>query len=174
MPRWLWNTSELPSRNNNRVSNGSRWFPILIPGDPTGIPGTVSPSALGFCMSSNRTSLEGTCPSTMYLLTNAVWQEKNFWVNPTRFFKFNNTRSLRFSVSDVKPASCMCVTQASQHPHVCNLNTISLGLCAKTVRGKIGKLMAPNMKHLRFILLVLESYYSNAIIYHMNVCSSPI
>lgn len=41
----LSTTSIDPSRKKTSVSQASRWLPISMPGEPTGMPGTVEPSA---------------------------------------------------------------------------------------------------------------------------------
>ena len=47
-----------------------------MPGDPIGIPGTAMPAIAGRSFSSRWTSAAGTCPSTTYPPTRAVWHER--------------------------------------------------------------------------------------------------
>jgi hypothetical protein len=63
-----------------------RWgIPPSIPGDPAGIPGTANPMAVGRFSRSRRTAAAGTCPSSTYPSTSAVWQAARSPGTPSRF-----------------------------------------------------------------------------------------
>src|SRR5690606_2634331 len=54
------NTDVEPSRLMSSPSYGSLWAPASMPGDPIGMPGTLSPMASGFSASRRRISSAGT------------------------------------------------------------------------------------------------------------------
>src|SRR6266851_260772 len=95
-----------------------------MPGDPVTIPGTARPAIAGCSRSTFAMRSAGTCPSTTYFPTFAVWQDAS-----CRGTVKSVMTSSRLSVScttTVYPATRRWSTHFAQHPQVGLLYTVTV------------------------------------------------
>src|SRR5687768_1655742 len=102
-------------------------FGDSMPGEPIGMPGTAIPATFCFSFSSRFTSVAGTCPSTAYPSTTAVWHECA--ATGTLYFALTlSSEVCGMSVTVTsKPAFFMWSTHLEQQPQVGVLYTLMAG-----------------------------------------------
>src|ERR1700716_2483499 len=84
-----------------------------MPGDPAGMPGTANPMAVGRLSSNRRTAAAGTCPSSTYPSTSAVWQAARSAGTPNRAL----TGSRSVVVVRNSAMGLDCCDHHSENPH---------------------------------------------------------